>query len=45
MEEEITRDWKKNNKKQFPSVEIRNDILVYINIKRVFQIDIDYTRC
>ena len=41
----FTRDWKKNNKKQFPSVEIGNDILIYINIKRVFQIDIDYTRC
>ena len=31
----FTRDWKKNNKKQFPSVEIGNDILIYINIKRV----------
>ena len=38
----FTRDWKKKNKKQFPSVEIGNDILIYINIKRVFQIDIDY---
>ena len=38
------RDWKKNNKKQFPSFEIRNDILIYISIKRVFLIDIDYTR-
>ena len=41
----LKRDWKKSNKKQFPSVEIGNDILIYINIKRVFQIDIDYTRC
>ena len=38
MEEEITRDWKKYNKKQFLSIEIENDILIYINIKRVFQI-------
>ena len=29
----FTRDWTKNNKKQFPSVEIGNDILIYINIK------------
>ena len=28
----FTRDWKKNNKKQFPSVEIGNDF-IYINIK------------
>ena len=41
----FTRDWKKNNKKQFPSVEIGNDILAYINIKQASQIDIDYTRC
>ena len=41
----LTRDRKKKNKKQFPSVEIGNYILIYINIKRVFQIDIDYTRC
>ena len=34
-------NWKRNNKKQFPSVEIGNDILVYINIKHDFQIDID----
>ena len=33
MEEEITRDWKKNSKKQFPGDEIRNDILIYINKK------------
>ena len=45
MGEEITRDWKKNNKKQFPSAEIGNNILIYISIKQVFQIDIDYTRC
>ena len=25
----FTRDWKKNNKEQFPSVEIGNDILIY----------------
>ena len=30
------RDWEKNNKTRFHSVEIRNDILIYINIKRVF---------
>ena len=41
----LTRDRKKKNKKQFPSVEIGNYILIYINIKRVFQIDINYTRC
>ena len=32
----FTKAWKKNNKKQFPSVETGNDILIYINIKRVF---------
>ena len=26
----LTRDLKKNNKKQFPSIEIGNDILIYI---------------
>ena len=41
----FTRNWKKNNKKHFRSVEIGNDILIYVNIKRVFQVDIDYTRC
>ena len=41
----IGRDWKKNNKKQFPSFEKENNILIYINIKRVFLIDTDYTRC
>ena len=41
----FTRDWEKNNKKHFQSVEIGNDILIYINIKRVFQMEIDYTRC
>ena len=41
----FTRDWEKNNKKHFHSVEMENDILVYINIKRVFQMGIDYTRC
>ena len=30
------RDWEKNNKKIFHSVEIGNDIHIYINIKRVF---------
>ena len=39
----FTRDWEKNNKKHFHSVEIGNDILIFINIKRVFQIEIDYT--
>ena len=38
----FTRDWK-NNKKQFPSVQTGNDILIYTNIKRVFRVDIDYT--
>ena len=41
----FTRDWEKNNKKHFHSVEIGNDILIFINIKRVFQIEIDYTGC
>ena len=41
----ITRDWKKNNKKQFPSVKLGNDILIYINTKEFFQIDFDCTRC
>ena len=30
------RDWEKKNKKHFHSVEIQNDILNCINIKRVF---------
>ena len=30
------RDWGKNNKKHFHSVEIGNDILIYIKIKQVF---------
>ena len=37
----FTRDWEKNNKKYFQSVEIGNDILIYINLKRVFQVEID----
>ena len=41
----FTRDCERNNKKHFQSVEIGNDILIYINIKRVFQMEIDYTRC
>ena len=41
----FTRDCKKNNKETIPSAEIGNDILVYTNIKRVFQIDLDYTHC
>ena len=32
----FTREWEKNNKKYFQSVEIKNDILIYINIKSVF---------
>ena len=32
----FARDWEKNKKKHFHSVEIGNDILVFINIKRVF---------
>ena len=39
----FTREWEKNNKKYFQSVEIKNDILIYINIKSVFQMEIDYT--
>ena len=31
----FTRDWLKNNKKYFYSVEIGNYILVFINIKQV----------
>ena len=41
----FTRDWEKSNKKCVHSVEIGNDILIYINIKRVFQMKIDYARC
>ena len=41
----FTRDWKKNNKKQSSSFKIGNYILIYINVKHVFQIDIDCTRC
>ena len=41
----VTRDWKKNNEKQFPSVEIVNNVLIYINIKRVFQIDTNFLHC
>ena len=37
----FTRDWEKNNKKHFQYAKIGNDI----NIKRVFQMEIDYTRC
>ena len=32
-----TRDLEKNNKKHFHSIEIEHDILVYINVKRVFR--------
>ena len=39
----FTRDWKNNNKKQFQNVEIGDDILIYISIKRIFQIEIDFT--
>ena len=39
----FTRDWEKNNKKHFQSTEIGNDVLIYINIKLVFQMEIDYT--
>ena len=38
----LTRDWEKNNKKYFQCIEIGN-ILIYINIKRVLQMKIDYT--
>ena len=32
----FTKYWEKNNKKHFHSVEIGNDILIYINKKQVF---------
>ena len=32
-----TRDLEKNNKKHFHSIEIENDILLYISIKQVFR--------
>ena len=32
----FTRDWGKNNKEHFHSVEIGNDIFIYINVKQVF---------
>ena len=32
----FTRNWGKNNKKNFQCVEMGNDILIYINIKEVF---------
>ena len=41
MEEYNKPDQKKNNKKQFPSIEVGNDVLIYVNIKRVFQIDLN----
>ena len=41
----FTRPWLKNNKMHFQSVEIVNDIFIYINEKRVFQMEIDYARC
>ena len=41
----FTRDWEKNNQKHFHIVEIRNVILIYINIKRVFQMKFDESRC
>ena len=31
----FTREWEKNNKKHFHSVQLGNYILIYINIKRV----------
>ena len=41
----FTRNWEKNNKMHFQNVEIGNDILIYINIKRVFQMELDYILC
>ena len=41
----MIQDWEKKNKKHFHSVKIGNDILIYINIILVFQINIDYARC
>ena len=40
----FTRDWEKNNKKHFQSVEIGNDNLIYINIKGVLQMETEYIR-
>ena len=37
--------YKANALTNWKSVEIGNHILIYINIKRVFQMGIDYTRC
>ena len=41
----FTRDWEKNNKQHFYSVEIGNGILTYTNTNSVFQMEIDYTSC
>ena len=38
------QDWEKNNKKHFHVVEIGNYILIYINIKWVFQMGINSVR-
>ena len=35
--------WERNNQNHFHSVEIGSDVLIYINKKQVFQIEIDYT--
>ena len=32
----FTKDWEKSNKKYFHSVEIRNGILIYVNVTQVF---------
>ena len=41
----FTKDWEKKNKKHFHRVEIGNNILIDINMKRVLEMEIDYTRC
>ena len=39
----FTRYWERNNQNHFHSVEIGNDVPIYINKKQMFQIEIDYT--
>ena len=39
----FTGYWERNNQNHFYSVEIGNDVLIYINKKQVFQIEIGYT--
>ena len=39
----FTRYWERNNQNHFHNVEIGNDVLIYINKKQMFRIEIDYT--